>query len=181
MTISTLPQVDATPLATYVGQARREVEEALGRYFAPPSGLLDALCPDRLAEAMRYSVMAGGKRLRPVFCLLAAEACGAERAAAMPAACAVEIVHTYSLIHDDLPAMDDDDLRRGRPTCHKAFDEATAILAGDGLLTFAFELIGREVRPTSAALACVVALAEAAGPSGMVGGRGPRRWHASSP
>ena len=171
MTISTLPQVDATPLATYGGQARREVEEALGRYFAPPSGLLDALCPDRLAEAMRYSVMAGGKRLRPVFCLLAAEACGAERAAAMPAACAVEIVHTYSLIHDDLPAMDDDDLRRGRPTCHKAFDEATAILAGDGLLTFAFELIGREVRPTSAALACVVALAEAAGPSGMVGGQ----------
>ena len=85
-----------------------------------------ARCPPRLAEAMRYSVLGGGKRLRPVLCLMAAEACGGDPAAAMPAACALEMVHTYSLIHDDLPAMDDDDLRRGRPTCHKAFDEATA-------------------------------------------------------
>ena len=173
MTITTFPQAGAMSLTSDLANAGRQVEEALGRYIAAPLGRADAPCPDRLAEAMRYSIMAGGKRLRPVFCLFAAEACGADRAraAAMPAACAVEIVHTYSLIHDDLPAMDDDDLRRGRPTCHKAFDEATAILAGDGLLTFAFELIGREVRPASAALGCVVALAEAAGPSGMVGGQ----------
>ena len=92
--------------------------------------------------AMRYSVLGGGKRLRPVLCLMAAEACGGEAEAALPAACALEMVHTYSLIHDDLPAMDDDDLRRGRPTCHRAFDEATAILAGDGLLTLAFEVVG---------------------------------------
>jgi geranylgeranyl diphosphate synthase type II len=102
---------------------------------------------------------------------MAAEACGGEPIAAIGAGCALELVHTYSLIHDDLPAMDDDDLRRGRATCHKAFDEATAILAGDGLLTFAFELIAREVRPESAALRCVRILAEAAGPMGMVGGQ----------
>jgi geranylgeranyl diphosphate synthase type II len=89
----------------------------------------------------------------------------------LPAACALEMVHTYSLIHDDLPAMDDDDLRRGRPTCHKAFDEATAILAGDGLLTLAFEVVARHVRPAEAAAACVCALAEAAGPEGMVAGQ----------
>ncbi len=127
-------------------------------------------CPARLAMAMRYSVLGGGKRLRPVLCLMAAEACGGEAEAAMPAACALEMVHTYSLIHDDLPAMDDDDLRRGRPTCHRAFDEATAILAGDGLLTLAFEVVAREVRPHSAALRCVRILAEAAGPVGH-GGR----------
>ena len=91
-------------------------------------------CPTKLREAMRYSLLAPGKRLRPMLALLAAEACGGSIEAAMPAACAVEMVHAYSLIHDDLPAMDDDDLRRGRPTCHKAFDEATAILAGDALL-----------------------------------------------
>jgi geranylgeranyl diphosphate synthase type II len=120
---------------------------------------------------MRYSVLGGGKRLRPLLCLMAAEACGGTAEAALPAACALELVHTYSLIHDDLPAMDDDDLRRGRATCHKAFDEATAILAGDGLLTLAFELIAREVQPASAALRCVRLLAEAAGPAGMVGGQ----------
>jgi geranylgeranyl diphosphate synthase type II len=102
---------------------------------------------------------------------MAAEVCGGEAEAAMGAACALELVHTYSLIHDDLPAMDNDDLRRGRPTCHKAFDEATAILAGDGLLTLAFELVAREVEPASAALDCVRILAEAAGPAGMVGGQ----------
>ena len=99
-------------------------------------------CPPRLREAMRYSLLAPGKRLRPMLVLLAAEACGGSIDAAMPAACAVEMIHAYSLIHDDLPAMDDDDLRRGRPTCHKAFDEATAILAGDALLTLAFEVLG---------------------------------------
>ncbi len=121
--------------------------------------------------AMRYSVLGGGKRLRPVLCVMASEACGGALEASLPAACALEMVHTYSLIHDDLPAMDDDDLRRGRPTCHKAFDEATAILAGDGLLTMAFEVVAREVRPWTAALRCVRILAEAAGPSGMVAGQ----------
>ena len=120
---------------------------------------------------MRYSLLAGGKRLRPVLCLMAAEACNGTVKAALPAACAVEMIHTYSLIHDDLPAMDDDDLRRGRPTCHKAFDEATAVLAGDGLLTLAFEVVARDVRPAAAAADCVRVLAEAAGPAGMVGGQ----------
>ena len=152
-------------------EARRQVDEALGRYLPAADESAPGPCPARLAAAMRYSVMAGGKRLRPVLCLLAAEACGGDRAAALPAACALEMVHTYSLIHDDLPAMDDDDLRRGRPTCHKAFDEATAVLAGDGLLTLAFEVIVAHVRPAEAAAGCVRALAEAAGPEGMVGGQ----------
>ena len=119
----------------------------LERLFARGRLGAGAGCPARLAMAMRYAVLGGGKRLRPVLCLMAAEACGGKAEAAMPAACALEMVHTYSLIHDDLPAMDDDDLRRGRPTCHRAFDEATAILAGDGLLTLAFEVVAREVRP----------------------------------
>jgi geranylgeranyl diphosphate synthase type II len=145
------------------------VEEALARFV--PEAADGAACPARLAEAMRYSLLGGGKRLRPVLCLLAAEACGGDWDAAMPSACALEMVHTYSLIHDDLPSMDDDDLRRGRPTCHKAFDEATAILAGDGLLTLAFETIVRHTRPPEAAAGCVRALAEGAGPSGMVAGQ----------
>ncbi|MEN6558374.1 MAG: polyprenyl synthetase family protein [Thermoguttaceae bacterium] len=128
-------------------------------------------CPTRLREAMRYSLLAPGKRLRPMLTLLAAEACGGSVDAAMPAACAVEMVHAYSLIHDDLPAMDDDDLRRGRPTCHKQFDEATAILAGDGLLTLSFEVLAREVQPPERGAACCAALARAAGPCNMVGGQ----------
>jgi geranylgeranyl diphosphate synthase type II len=94
-----------------------------------------------IVEAMKYSLMAGGKRIRPVLCIAATEAVGGKPQAVLPAACALEMVHTYSLIHDDLPAMDNDDLRRGKPTCHVAFDEATAILAGDALLTLAFEVL----------------------------------------
>jgi geranylgeranyl diphosphate synthase type II len=116
-------------------------------------------------------MMAGGKRLRPILALMAAEACGAEAEVALPSACALEMIHTYSLIHDDLPAMDDDDLRRGRPTCHKAFDEATAVLAGDGLQALAFEVVGRDTKPAGAAVACLVELARASGPAGMVGGQ----------
>jgi geranylgeranyl diphosphate synthase type II len=97
--------------------------------------------PDRLLEAMMYSLMAGGKRFRSVLCIAAAEAVGGDQEDVLAAACALEMVHTYSLIHDDLPAMDDDDLRRGQPTCHKAFDEATAVLAGDALLTLAFQTL----------------------------------------
>ena len=101
----------------------------------------DSQPSEPIIEAMKYSLMAGGKRIRPVLCLAAAEAVGGKPQAVLPAACALEIVHTYSLIHDDLPAMDNDDLRRGKPTCHVAFDEATAILAGDALLTLAFEVL----------------------------------------
>ncbi len=128
-------------------------------------------CPARLRDAMRYGLLAPGKRLRPMLVLLAAEACDGSIESAMPAACAVEMVHAYSLIHDDLPAMDDDDLRRGRPTCHKAFDEATAILAGDALLTLAFEVLAQEVRPPATAAACCAALAAAAGARNLVGGQ----------
>jgi len=171
MTTPILAETDFRSLSEYLRQARRQVDEALAQWLPAESVAPTALCPARLAQAMRYSVMAGGKRLRPVLALMAAEACGGDPSAALPAACAVEIVHTYSLIHDDLPAMDDDDLRRGRPTCHKAFDEATAVLAGDGLLTFAFELLAREITPPQAALDCVLVLAKAAGPEGMVGGQ----------
>lgn len=126
--------------------------------------------PDLLTEAMRYSLFAGGKRLRPVLVLLACEACGGLPDAAIPAACAVEMVHTYSLIHDDLPAMDDDEYRRGQLTCHRKFDEATAILAGDALHTLAFEVLA-EIQPSAVAIRCVKELAAAAGPAGMVGGQ----------
>ncbi len=145
---------------------RKIVEEAFERYLAPGDD-----CPTRLRESMRYSVQAGGKRLRPVMVLLACEACGGEPSDAIPAAVAIEFIHTYSLIHDDLPAMDNDDLRRGQPTNHRQFDEATAILAGDGLLTLAFEVLARDIRPADVALACVLDLASAAGVNGMVGGQ----------
>ena len=103
---------------------------------------------------MRYSLLAPGKRLRPLLVLIAAKACGGSLAGAMPAACAVEMIHAYSLIHDDLPAMDDDDLRRGQPTCHKVFGEALAILAGDGLLSLAFQVLAEGIHPPAVAAAC---------------------------
>jgi geranylgeranyl diphosphate synthase type II len=115
--------------------------------------------------------LAPGKRLRPLLVLMACEAAGGSEDAALPAACAVEMIHAYSLIPDDLPAMDDDDLRRGRPTCHKVFGEALAILAGDALLTLAFEVLARDVRPPDVAARCCVLLAEAAGATAMVGGQ----------
>ena len=126
--------------------------------------------PKSLRKAMRYSIFAGGKRLRPVLCLMAAEAVGGRAAAALAPACALEMVHTYSLIHDDLPAMDDDDFRRGRPTSHKVFGEAMAILAGDALLTLAFETAA-SVKDARAAGRLCAELAEGAGPAGMVGGQ----------
>src|SRR5262249_52614351 len=171
MTSSATRLTEATVLGTDLDRARQQVEEALRSYLPAVDPDPATACPARLAMAMRHSLLGGGKRLRPVLCLMAAEACGGDREAALPAACALEMVHTYSLIHDDLPAMDNDDLRRGRPTCHKAFDEATAILAGDGLLTLAFEIVAREVGPGTAALRCIQILAEAAGPSGMVAGQ----------
>lgn len=145
---------------------REQVNEALERVIESRSD-----CPQRLRDAMAHSLLAGGKRLRPLLVLLACEVCGGDVVAAMPAACALEMVHTYSLIHDDLPAMDDDDLRRGQPTCHVQFDEATAILAGDALLTLAFELMARDVQPPAVAAECCYDLAAAAGYCGMVGGQ----------
>ncbi len=147
-------------------QWHTQIEVELLRYIK-----LSDDCPERLQQSMEYSLSAGGKRLRPCLCLLACEAVGGDTNEALPAACAIEMVHTYSLIHDDLPAMDDDDLRRGRPTNHKAFDEATAILAGDGLLTYAFELLATHIHPADRSIACVRELAAAAGPEGMVGGQ----------
>jgi len=119
---------------------------------------------------MRYSLLAPGKRLRPLLVVMAAEACGGSEAVPWPAACAVEMIHAYSLVHDDLPAMDDDDLRRGLPTCHKKFGEALGILTGDALLTLAFEVLAEGYPPGTAA-ACCLELARAAGACGMVGGQ----------
>ncbi len=128
--------------------------------------------PQRLHRAMRYSALAPGKRIRPILCLAGAEAVGGSAANALMTACALELIHAYSLIHDDLPSMDDDDFRRGRPTSHKAFGEATAILAGDALLTLAFETLAADSlladRPCRLILA---ALSRAAGSRGMVGGQ----------
>lgn len=149
---------------------KTQVEQALAKYLTTDGGL-GGECPPRLREAMSYSLLAGGKRLRPVLVLMACEACGGNSDAAVPAACALEMIHTYSLIHDDLPAMDDDDYRRRRLTNHKVFGEALAILAGDALLTLAFEVTARDVRPTAVAAACCADLAFAAGACGMVGGQ----------
>jgi geranylgeranyl diphosphate synthase type II len=129
------PQADG--LSLYLERRRKLVEQALAR--AVPAA---SVRPATIHKAMRYSLLAGGKRLRPILALAAAEACGAkDPTGVLPAACAVELIHTYSLIHDDLPCMDDDDLRRGRPTSHKVFGEGVAVLAGDALLTRAFGLI----------------------------------------
>ena len=124
-------------LKAYASQQRKKIDKALD-FFLPKSSIL----PKTLHKSMRYSLFAGGKRLRPILCLAAAEACGGDPENALPAACAVECIHTYSLIHDDLPCMDDDDMRRGKPTNHKVFGEPIAVLAGDALLTLAFEIIG---------------------------------------
>jgi geranylgeranyl diphosphate synthase type II len=149
--------------AHYLQQKRVLVEQYMDAALQPREG-----CPASLLEAMRYSLLAPGKRLRPLLVVLAAEACGGGDP--LPAACAVEMIHTYSLIHDDLPAMDDDDLRRGRPTCHVKFGEALAILAGDALLTMAFEDLAANYPPATAA-ACCRELARNAGAAGMVGGQ----------
>ncbi|MBX7167219.1 MAG: polyprenyl synthetase family protein [Pirellulales bacterium] len=163
-------------LGEYAVAARARIESALVRYLqgdavAAISQAGVETWPPRLAEAMQYAALGGGKRLRALLALLAAEACGGSEAAAMPVACAVEMIHAYSLVHDDLPAMDDDDLRRGRPTNHRVFGEAMAILAGDALLTRAFEIVAGEVRPAEVAARCCAELGGAAGASGMVGGQ----------
>jgi geranylgeranyl diphosphate synthase, type II len=157
-------------LKAYLEERRQLVNRALEAYLPAVRGPAF-----RVVQAMHYSLFVGGKRLRPILCLAAAEAVGGDAGEALPVACALEMIHTYSLIHDDLPAMDDDDLRRGQPTCHKKFDEATAILAGDGLFTEAFHLLaeaaprfeGRE----RVLLEVMELLGQAAGYRGMVGGQ----------
>ena len=155
-----------SPFQEYASAVCVEVDAALAHYTT-----FDEDCPPQLREAIRYSLLAPGKRLRPLLVLIATEACGGQRLAALPAACAVEMVHTYSLIHVDLPAMDDDDLRRGQPTCHVKFGEALAILAGDALLARAFEVIASGVEPAVVAARCCRELAWAAGASALVGGQ----------
>jgi geranylgeranyl diphosphate synthase, type II len=167
--VSTREHVTAggAPGAAYPDHLRAQVEEYLAglRFAREPAA-------DGLEEAMRYSLLAGGKRIRPVLALATARATGAEPARFLPFAAALELIHTYSLIHDDLPAMDDDDLRRGRPTCHVRFGEDVAILAGDGLYAEAFRLVLREQQGDPAAvLAAVAELADATGVNGMVGGQ----------
>lgn len=157
-------------LKAYLKAHQARVDAALDIYLPA-----DDTLPGSLHKAMRYSVFAGGKRIRPILMMAACEAVGGDVERVLPAACAMEMIHTYSLIHDDLPAMDDDDFRRGRPTCHKVFGEALAILAGDGLLTEAFILLSRlgekgEVAPEIARRATHV-IARAAGSMGMVGGQ----------
>src|SRR5437879_4346869 len=117
---------------------QKQIDRALDRYLPKENTK-----PSTIHKAMRYSLFAGGKRLRPILCLAAAEACGGRVENALPLACAMECIHTYSLVHDDLPSMDNDDFRRGRPTCHKVFGDGIAVLAGDALLTIAFEIVSR--------------------------------------
>ncbi|MHC4943180.1 MAG: polyprenyl synthetase family protein [Planctomycetota bacterium] len=161
-------QVRWNPLAlkTILEETRQQVDARLEQYLQAPDGF-----GSKLHEAMRYAVFSGGKRLRPVLCLWVNDCLGGSQEEILPAACALEMIHTYSLIHDDLPAMDNDDFRRGRPSCHKAFDEATAILAGDGLLTQAFEVVAKHTPSTDLVPGLVRALSEAAGPEGMVLGQ----------
>lgn len=163
-------ETDKARIEAVISEHNQRLDQALHAYLPA-----EDMYPARLHQAMHYSLFAGGKRLRPVLALEACRTCGGTLEAALPGACALEMVHTYSLIHDDLPAMDNDDLRRGRPTNHKAFDEATAILAGDALLTEAFRLTSAEflaagLSPAQATEASQI-LARAAGSRGMVGGQ----------
>lgn len=155
---------------SYLARKKDIVDKALDKIV--PSA---KTFPPSVNEAMRYSLFAGGKRVRPILSIAAAESLGAKTAGLLPLAGALELIHTYSLIHDDLPAMDNDDFRRGRPTCHKAYGEAIAILAGDGLLNMAFEVLSDPRRtkavPASRVLAIIKEIATASGVFGMVGGQ----------
>jgi geranylgeranyl diphosphate synthase type II len=157
-------------IKAYLVKKKDTVDKALDKIVPPADGF-----PPSVHEAMRYSLFAGGKRVRPILAIAAAESLGAKTADLLPIAGALEIIHTYSLIHDDLPAMDNDDFRRGQPTCHKKFGEATAILAGDGLLTMAFEVLSDPRRakavPAARMIAIMKEIATASGVHGMVGGQ----------
>ena len=153
-----------------LSRTRLFIEKALLKYFPPPDKYTF-----RVRRAMQYSLMGGGKRIRPLLCLMACKAVGGRTIQAYPAACALEYIHTYSLIHDDLPALDNDDLRRGQPTCHKKYGEATAILAGDALLTEAFSLLSRSNvmrnTPAEIRISMIQEVAKASGIKGMVAGQ----------
>ncbi len=151
----------AVDLDEYLKQAASDTDAAMDRFLPTVNER-----PGSIHAAMRYCVFAGGKRLRPVLCIAAAEACGGSREAALPAACAVELMHTYSLVHDDLPCMDDDDLRRGRPTCHKVYGEGMAVLCGDALLTESFAVLAR-----SRSVEMIAELASAGGSRKLIGGQ----------
>lgn len=157
-------------LKVYLGERKQLIEGALEKVFPTPSGL-----QKQVIEAARYSLFAGGKRIRPILCLAAAEVVGGKIEHVMPAACALEMIHTYSLIHDDLPAMDNDDFRRGVPTNHKVYGEAIAILAGDALLTEAFEFLAMSGDPgvsgPDKVLEVIRVAVKAAGYRGMIGGQ----------
>ena len=156
-------------LSTYLAGRRQAVEQALERFLPSADSV-----PQQIHEAMRYSVFAGGKRLRPILVIAGAETVGGSAESVMPTACALELIHTYSLIHDDLPAMDDDDYRRGRLTNHKVFGEAVAILAGDALLTLAFRLLAENfsgARDPRLLPQLLAEIADAAGTPGMIGGQ----------
>jgi geranylgeranyl diphosphate synthase type II len=161
------PTSAAMKLPAFFEEDRLAVDAALERLLPPESAR-----PTSIHQAMRYSVFAGGKRIRPILCLETARIFASDITAALHPACAVEMIHTYSLIHDDLPALDNDDLRRGKPTCHKKFGEAIAILAGDALLTLAFETIGTTAIAPAQCVAMVKEVGSAAGTvNGMVGGQ----------
>jgi len=169
MPIETLNKIsDQKPLDVALKATSEAIERVLDPILSLPSGR-----EARVVEAMRYAMFSGGKRLRPFLVLAGAELFGVSKRSALRVGAAIECVHCYSLIHDDLPAMDDDDLRRGKPTVHKAFDEATAILAGDALLTLAFEILTDPITHEDAEVrvALVRSLAQAAGAAGMVGGQ----------
>ncbi|HZT44104.1 MAG TPA: farnesyl diphosphate synthase [Chthonomonadaceae bacterium] len=155
-------------LSAYLEAKRRSIEAALAYYLPSPE-----VRPQKLHEAIRYSMLAPGKRLRPTLTIASAEAVGGQEREVMPTACALECVHVFSLIHDDLPCMDDDDYRRGRLTCHKVYGEAMALLAGDALLTLAFQLIAENASmvPAERILPTLRLIAEASGTQGMVGGQ----------
>ena len=164
-----LPSVDFTQFPELLKSWQVRMEEALARRLPDPQAV-----PARLHEAMRYSVLGGGKRIRPALVFATARTLGLNDADVESVACAIEFVHVYSLVHDDLPAMDDDDLRRGRPTCHKAFDEATAILTGDALQSLAFQVLACDPTLTATAatrLRLIELLGEASGTFGMAGGQ----------
>jgi geranylgeranyl diphosphate synthase type II len=154
-------------LPAFLEEDRIAVDEALDRLLPP-----ETTTPETIHRAMRYSVMAGGKRIRPALCIETASLFDADRRAAIEVGCALEFIHTYSLIHDDLPALDNDDLRRGKPTCHKQFGEAMAILAGDGLLTLAFETLSKAPIPAERLVRVIREISSGAGTvNGMVGGQ----------
>ncbi|MEG4996876.1 geranylgeranyl diphosphate synthase CrtE [Microcoleus sp. B4-D4] len=156
----------AFDLSTYLVEQKRAIEVAL-------DNALPVIYPEKIYEAMRYSLLAGGKRLRPILCLASCELAGGTTSMAIPTACALEMIHTMSLIHDDLPAMDNDDYRRGKLTNHKVYGEDIAILAGDGLLTYAFEFIASKTQnvPPQQVLQTIAHLARAAGAGGLIGGQ----------